>query len=146
MNRSIFLRTSFTVLILCLASVLGCGGNGSTVSGTVTFNGEPIENGHINFYPADGKGAPVGGEIKNGKYTAKNVTPGKNKVEVISYAKTPGTGSMDDAIKAAKDAKLPADMVAPNDEGNGQTHEIGTGSSELNLTLKTRVSTDGKSR
>lgn len=147
MVSSLFLRVVVPTLVI-LALAAGCGGSGSTVSGTVTFNGQPVERGYINFYPADGKGAPVGGEIKGGKYTVRNVSPGKNRVDVTSTPLSAGNApsTMDEGIKAAKDAKRAPDEVGPKDEGNGKEHEIGTGSTELNLTIKTASSSDGKSR
>lgn len=144
MSRSGFQRSCFLIFAFVLLGCLGCGGQGSTVSGTVTYNGQPVEKGHINFIPADGKGTPVGGDIKNGQYSVKGVAPGKNRVEVSSYT-TAATDSMGDATKDKK-AKLPADAIAPNDEGNGKTHEIGSGSTELDLKLTTASSSDGKSR
>jgi len=142
MSRSNFLVGSFPIIVFALVGILGCGGQGATVSGTVTYNGQPVARGHVNFIPADGKGTPVGGDIKDGRYEVRGVTPGKHRVEVSSYTSA-GTDSMGDATKAAK-AKLPADAIAPNDEGNGKTHEIGSGSTELDLKLTTASSSDGK--
>ena len=144
MSRYQFLRGVIPAFAFFLTGLLGCGGQGSTVSGTVTYNGKPVEKGNISFAPADGKGTPVGGEIKGGRYSVSNVTPGKCKVLVSSYVAA-GSDSMGDAVKN-KTTKLPSDAIAPNDEGNGKTHDIGSGSTELNLTLTTSSSSDGKSR
>src|SRR5207244_8143771 len=46
------------------------------VSGTVTYDGQPVEYGTIVF--ANSGGPTSGGEIKDGKYSVKDVTPGKN--------------------------------------------------------------------
>ncbi|MBN9122237.1 MAG: hypothetical protein J0I06_24375 [Planctomycetes bacterium] len=136
MGKFLFLRFFAGLMLVGLS--FGCGGSGSSVSGTVTFNGQPVESGNINFIPADGKGAPVGGEIKGGKYTVRNVTPGKNKVVVTAYSSGEGTSSMDAGIQAAKSGKH--EGVAANSEGNSQVHDISSGSSELNLTLRTMSS------
>lgn len=67
-----------------LVAVVGCGGgDGDTadVSGTVSYDGKPIENGSINFIATDGKGTG-GGVIKDGKYSATKVRIGPNKVQV----------------------------------------------------------------
>jgi hypothetical protein len=58
------------VLLACLA--LGCGSNdGYRVSGTITFNGQPVPGGKIYFIPDGAKGnkGPTGfADIKNGSY------------------------------------------------------------------------------
>ena len=85
--------------------VLGCvlviaGGCGSgvrpidgsvPVSGTVTFNGQPLEQGMVRFAPeGGGKTQPATGQIKNGKFTMQTtasspgVVAGKYKVSIIS--------------------------------------------------------------
>ena len=54
---------------LCLAFAGGCGGQPKAqVSGLVTLDGVPIENGTIQFYPVGGSGQTAGGGIENGKY------------------------------------------------------------------------------
>ena len=53
---------AFTALLL--AALVGCGGSGldkAIVSGVVTFQGEPIPNGDILFYPQPGTSGPVSG-------------------------------------------------------------------------------------
>ncbi|MDY3561384.1 hypothetical protein R5W23_002661 [Gemmata sp. JC673] len=91
-------------LFLFLAALAGCGGGGASVEGTVTFNGEPVEEGGINFVPADGKGTKMGAEIKNGKYAVpsdRGAQPGNYKVEVYWNKKT-GRTLTDTADTGAK--------------------------------------------
>ncbi|HEY1187285.1 MAG TPA: hypothetical protein VGE74_06485, partial [Gemmata sp.] len=40
------------------------------VSGTVSYEGKPVEDGAVTFVPTDGKGQTAGGTIKDGHYTA----------------------------------------------------------------------------
>ncbi|WP_153556630.1 hypothetical protein [Roseimaritima sediminicola] len=77
-------KTSLLAAGLGLLLATGCGDtrNELTVSGTVTVNGEPIENGTISFVAADGVAATGGGVIKDGSYTAF-VAPGRKKVVVL---------------------------------------------------------------
>lgn len=78
-------------LFLALTAPAGCGGGAASVEGTVSFNGEPVDDGGINFVPADGKGTKAGAEIKGGKYTVpseRGPAPGKYKVEVYWNKKT----------------------------------------------------------
>ena len=69
------LRTSVCAVPLALVAAIltGCGGGGPErviVSGTVTFNEQPLEQGTIRFRPIEGTQAPSGGaQIVAGKYT-----------------------------------------------------------------------------
>lgn len=80
--------------ITCVALVAlttgGCGGDGPTaypVQGRVTLDGAAVDRGLIRFVPA-GKAAPVGGEIKAGRYELM-APPGVCRVE-ITWAKVVG--------------------------------------------------------
>lgn len=53
-----------------------------TVSGEVTFDGQPIKDGRIAFIPVDGQGQTGGAAIKDGKFEAKDVPVAKMKVEI----------------------------------------------------------------
>ncbi len=72
-------------LALGLGSLLGCAkdGSGEVVEGKVTFAGQPLGSGHIDFIPVDGKGPASGGEIKNGQYQFKIVV-GPKRVNITA--------------------------------------------------------------
>lgn len=85
------------LLAAVLSLVPGCGTGarpiaGSVpVSGTVTFNGQPLEQGMVRFAPeAIGQCQPATGQIKNGRFTmlttvsSPGVVVGKYKVSIIS--------------------------------------------------------------
>jgi len=73
--------------------ITGCGG-GTTASGKVTFDDQPIDGGTVSFLPTDavgGKTHPVSAEIKEGKYlvdATKDLQPGKYRVEIYWHKKT----------------------------------------------------------
>src|SRR5689334_13406338 len=68
-------------LLVCL-SALGCGDPRLyRVVGSVSWKGEAVADGYINFLPEDGNVHPVTAKIANGKYDAR-VPAGKMKVEV----------------------------------------------------------------
>jgi hypothetical protein len=78
-----------------LALALGCGDTSGLskrypVSGTVKYNGQPVEKGTINFVPTAADGRPATGDIASGSYTLTTATPGDGalpgsyKVVVIS--------------------------------------------------------------
>jgi len=73
-------------LILLFAG-LGCGGSTTTVSGEVSLDGTPVENGTITFEPADQKGPVMGGPITNGRYVVTG-PPGKKNVLVTASRPT----------------------------------------------------------
>lgn len=52
------------------------------VTGEVTFDGQPVKDGHVLFTPLDGSGQTGGGSIHEGKLEAQNVPVGKMKVEL----------------------------------------------------------------
>ena len=65
-----------------VVAAAGCGSTTSTVRGTVTFNGEAVAKGVISLFPTDGKGAPAGGMIENGRYAITGVAPGEKIVQL----------------------------------------------------------------
>lgn len=72
-------------MTLALLILVGCGAEETTtvpVSGTVTVEGKPIDQGAITFCSIDGETPKTGGVIKEGKYTA-NVEPGDKVVMVL---------------------------------------------------------------
>jgi hypothetical protein len=65
-------------------ALAGCGGHGVetyAVSGTVTWQGQPVPNGDIIFAPLDGAVVPDAAKIINGKYRLQ-AKAGKNRVEI----------------------------------------------------------------
>lgn len=71
----------------------GCGGPPqATVSGTVTLDGKPVENGTISFYPTANSGQTAGGGIENGQFTL-TASPGEMTV-LISANKVVGKQKM----------------------------------------------------
>jgi hypothetical protein len=85
-----FLRFEAACVALSLLLLPGCGGSGSTVkrvvmSGNVTYEGKPIENGMIRFTCQESVSGAVSseGKIKNGAYKLLDVIPGKNTVYVL---------------------------------------------------------------
>jgi hypothetical protein len=71
----------------------GCsGGNRAAVRGKVTLDGQPIEQGRINFYPVeDNTGPSAGSAILNGSYdvpASNGAVVGKNRVEINGLKKT----------------------------------------------------------
>jgi len=84
-------RGVFAVIAVSLSLLLcGCGNDGMVyVSGTVTFDGQPIEEGRITFRNKDGSGPAYSTPIKQGEYSLP-CAPGDMKVEIIASRLIPG--------------------------------------------------------
>jgi hypothetical protein len=129
-----FTRRTLCQLLPILMAVWcgGCGGGGegATVSGTVTLDGTPIEDGSISFSP-EGEGSSAGTKIVKGKYSAKNVTTGKNRVHID--AAVPGK-------KPTREERAKGGVTAPENpvtkaQGNDQEVEIAPGSQTKDFPL-----------
>lgn len=79
------------LLIVCI----GCGSGApprASVSGRVSVDGVPVEDGSISFVPTNGNTGPTaGGSIVNGRYSiaaAKGPAPGWNLVVISGSKKT----------------------------------------------------------
>jgi len=82
----------FLVIVLAV----GCGRDGperTIVSGTVTYGGQPVEDGQIRFFPAKGTQAPMsGGRIVDGQYsvdTKGGVAIGTHRIEITAHRPDP---------------------------------------------------------
>lgn len=73
---------TWMVATAAIVAAAGCGPTTATVSGTVTFNGEPVAKGAISLFPSDGKGSATGGLITDGRYSIAGVAPGEKIVQL----------------------------------------------------------------
>ena len=75
------------VLLLLTSCLFGCGGatGRASVSGTITLDGEPVENGAITFVAVTGPEGPTGANIVDGYYRirkSQGPVPGRFRVEI----------------------------------------------------------------
>ena len=72
-------------ICLLLVPVIGCGRSEgpktAIVTGQVTLDGTPLDEGSINFLPSDGNGVPSGAKISAGAYRAE-VPLGEKRIEI----------------------------------------------------------------
>jgi hypothetical protein len=69
-------------VVVSLLSLAGCGRPSDVlVEGTVTYDGQPVEEGAIGFMPTEAGTHSQGAVIKNGRFTAM-VRPGKKRIEI----------------------------------------------------------------
>jgi hypothetical protein len=76
--------------LLAAIVLLGCsqGPAVGTVTGEVTFEGQPVQKGYVIFSPSDGQSQTAGAEIVDGKFKAERVPVTKMKVELHGVKKT----------------------------------------------------------
>ena len=93
LSRRSLLVCTFHVFA-CLFFFSGCNkdSNRASVSGSVSFNGEPLSEGSIVFIPEGGNSGPsAGGTIHEGKYSIgrkKGPIVGTNRVEINAVRET----------------------------------------------------------
>jgi hypothetical protein len=81
-------------LLSALAVGLGCGGGGPKeyrVTGTVTLDGQSVEQGEIIFFPSD-MGKPYASAIVSGKFECR-VPAGEHRVEITATRESPTPAS-----------------------------------------------------
>jgi hypothetical protein len=110
MRRSIDLALVLAVVASCL---MGCapGPAGSRVTGEVTFRGKPLEDGSIQFAPAEGQGTFSGGPVIQGRYEVtaeRGLAPGKYDVRILA-----NVGEPSDAIPGEGPAGLKPQPIPP---------------------------------
>jgi hypothetical protein len=82
-------RLVFPGAMCALLLGTGCGTSGPEryeITGHVTYKGQPVEEGVIEFEPQDGQGTKDGSIILNGEYRIpkdKGLSPGKYKVSIV---------------------------------------------------------------
>ncbi|MBN1853529.1 MAG: hypothetical protein JW829_12430 [Pirellulales bacterium] len=136
---------NFATLVCILACQAGCS-NPTTIRGTVTYDGKPVEKGAITFTPVDGKGPSIGAKIIDGTYSVEEASPGSFQANVIgvkkvNFARDPAELQKlsGDAIAAGKDSGGlvdPADVIPPDAQGNNQTVDIQQGDQTIDFHIK----------
>jgi hypothetical protein len=136
MNRSSFVRGAAALLALTLLA--GCsGGDGRIgISGTVTLDGKPLDNGSIHFEPtAENSAAPSsGGTIANGAYelpASSGLFPGEYKVVIQAVRKT-GKQMVDLQTQRRRDELQP---VPIREAGSLKTTVVRRGETRLNFAV-----------
>ena len=81
--RSCQQRFQFAFILIAFLGVIGCGSNTSTVKGTVTYKGQPVDYGSVVFVVNDKQAVSTDLQA-DGTYTAREVPYGEAKIEVYS--------------------------------------------------------------
>ncbi len=128
---------------LAIVFASGCGQQGASgrqaISGSVTFQGKPLDQGTIQIISVDpAKQAISGGMIKDGKFSIpadKGLAPGKYRVRISSPEEgTGGAPAMPgDPAPVAKE-RIPPDYSGP--ESKLEIEITQGGKNEFNLEIK----------
>jgi hypothetical protein len=108
-----------------------------SVSGKVLYQGKPVPDGSVTFYPADGKGTVARGTIKDGIYAVTRVPVGTAKV-VISAPRVVGKKRMYDTPDSPT-VPITAESLPPeysDKEKSELTFEVRPGENEKDWELK----------
>jgi hypothetical protein len=139
---------SLALVPVCLLLVVlssGCGGDPlgrRAISGGVTVDGSPVEQGNVSFTPADQGTISAGAAITAGKYSVPKeggLPPGKYRVAI--NAPKPGTGqAAQEGVLPGDPLPVPEELIPP--EWNAQSQQFievsASGPSEFNFDIKTK--------
>jgi hypothetical protein len=139
MNHRVAWSFSRWALAAALTVALGCGGGDGLqrmpIDGSVTFDGQPLEDGRIQFFPSPDNPEPImsGAPIVSGSYSiakADGLVPGNYIVRISSAS------GEEVAVTGEGDAQMP---------GLGPIHPIELIPSKYNTesTLTAEVTSDG---
>jgi len=129
---------------ILLLTVAGCGGS-TAVSGSVSYEGEPVENGAITFTPADGLGPSSGGTISGGRYRVDDLAPGEKIVQIVGLKAVPFARTTAELAQQAEEAARRGQVAAPaaqasqipdDAEGNNAKVQVKSGKQTLDFHLK----------
>ena len=150
-------RVRMLPAIVALAGVAGllsgCGPSTATVSGEVTYDAKPVEDGYITFTPTDGKGKDAGGPITSGRYRISELPPGPKVVKVIGVKKVNFASTSDEMMRKAAEARKagnygglvdPADTIPHNAQGNNSQIELKVGENLHDFHLKKPAKRSGE--
>ena len=119
----------------------GCNGSGRLpVQGEVSFDGEPIKYGHVQFTPISGTEGPTGGaEIRDGAYEVASVRglfKGSYRVELQAWKRSGGV-SIDPATgERTKGGDLKQFLPLKYNDDSELTVEIESGQRTHNFHLE----------
>lgn len=139
MRCSIFVPLGFLTALALLAAI-GCGGGDAldrqSVRGTVTFQGEPLNEGAIQLIPT-ANGPASGGTIRNGTFRIpRDAGPisGNYRVEIVSYQPTGET--QPDPDLPGQTIDVTRQVLPPEfNTRSTQTVEITSGNNDLSFAI-----------
>lgn len=145
------MRCKLPVLLTLVAAGLlaaaGCS-QSAVVSGSVSYEGQPVANGAISFLPEDGRGPACGGSITDGHFRVDKIPPGRKTVQIVGVKAVPFARSSEEMARTAKEAAKKgdttgiidrADVIPADAEGNNRIVELAPGEQTLDFHLMRRA-------
>jgi hypothetical protein len=150
-------RDLVTLAGVALVVVIGCSDSSGLakrypVSGTINYNGKPVEKGTVTFTPTQSDGRTASGDITNGRYSLTTAAPGDGALpgsyKVTVTAKEMDTTELkaiakggqfhhDEAFaKAVKEAKPLVPVKYSLADTSGLTAEVKAQTNTIPLELK----------
>lgn len=130
------LRPFCTLLLL---GTLGCNDEGTSVRGTVTYEGQLVERGVITLTPTDGSGKPEGSKVLHGEFHIGSIEPGDKQISVIggvgSESEQAAPATSEGKVKSMIQAGQQTELIPTNAVGNGQTVIVQEGPQEIEVIL-----------
>lgn len=119
--------------VLCLVLVFSGCARKASVTGTVTYEGQPVRGGGIVFASADGgdldKNIGRAAIDSDGKYTVTNMPPGKKRLQIAALR------AMLPPSEASERLPPPVPEFPDDAEGNGQLVDLNPGQNKLDIAL-----------
>ena len=128
---------SISLVFIGMFTLSGCRQSNS-VSGTVTYNGEPVKIGSVTFSSKDGSTPGFGAQVVDGKYKAEKVYLGEHVAYVRGLTEAPPlTREQFAEIREQSDNRygLPVDYIPEDAEGNNKTFDIEGGAQTIDFKI-----------
>jgi len=128
-------------LPICLCTVAlaltGCEKK-TSISGSVTYNSKPVENGYISFSPKK-SGQTLAGPIADGKYAIAEAQPGQYTAIIVGRKKINHYSTSAEAYAAAAKSGShmaeAADYIAQEASGNNKEVDVSAGDQTLDFAI-----------
>jgi hypothetical protein len=136
------LRYAWLTAIVAVGLGGGCFSNSlGTVSGSVTFNGKPLEKGLITFSPRGATGGTAGGDVVAGKFRVEGLVPTSYQVSIAAVPELKIVMPGDPETKRTlTDAEIRAriDPLPPDTTGKEQSIDVKGGMQVLDFKLESK--------
>ncbi len=126
-----------SLLVLFTLLAVGCESDGlSSLSGTITFAGNPVASGSLNLVPKAG-GPNVGSAIVDGAYVIEDIHPGKYKANIMGFEQGKVVTSQAELQRMAEAGETPGEPreIPGNAKGNGIEFEVTPGKNTRDFAL-----------